>query len=122
MKLLKQFAFIMGVYVAAELILMVVPIKFPANVLGMILMFILLCAKVIKLEQINDVSTFLTSNMGFFFVPAAASVAKDLGIVADTFWPILVICIVGTTLVFGATVFTARLIQKLQLKKEETIK
>lgn len=117
MKLLKQFAIIMGVYALSEIILMIVPVKFPANVLGMILMFILLCAKVVKLEQISDVSTFLTTNMGFFFVPAAASVARDLGIVADTFWPILAICIIGTTLVFASTAFTARLVQKIQTRK-----
>ncbi|NMC57664.1 MAG: CidA/LrgA family protein [Eubacteriaceae bacterium] len=116
MKLLKQFAIITGVYAASEIILMFVPVKFPANVLGMILMFILLCLKVVKLEQVGDVAAFLTSNMGFFFVPAAASVARDLGIVADTFWPILVICVVGTALVFGATAYTAYFIQRLQRK------
>jgi putative effector of murein hydrolase LrgA (UPF0299 family) len=60
--------------------------------------------------------------MGFFFVPAAASVAKDLGVVANTFFPILIICIVGTTFVFAATAFTARFIQKIQLKKGEVLK
>lgn len=122
MKLLKQFGIIMGVYVFCEILLLIVPIKFPANVLGMIVMFILLCTKAVKLEQISDVSTFLTTNMGFFFVPAAASVAKDLGIVADAFFPILIICIIGTTLVFGATVFTAHSIQKIQLRKGGAVK
>lgn len=118
MKLLKQFGIIMGVYVFCEILLNIINVRFPANVLGMIVLFILLCTKVIKLEQIEDVSNFLTSNMAFFFIPAGASIAKDLGIVKDSFFPILIICILGTAIVFGFTVYTARLIQKIQFKRE----
>jgi putative effector of murein hydrolase LrgA (UPF0299 family) len=114
MKILKQFAIIAGVYVACEIVLKIVPVNFPANVLGMLVMFTLLCAKVIKLEQVEDVAGFFTANMGFFFVPAGVSIAANIGIVKEIILPILIVCVVGTALVFFTTVFSARFIQKFQ--------
>jgi holin-like protein len=121
MKLLKQFGIIMGVYVGCEIFLMIVPIRFPANVLGMLVMFALLCAKIVKLDQIEEVAGFLTTNLGFFFIPAGVSIASNFGLVKEIIFPILIICLFGTALVFTATVFTARGIQKLSLKKHAKI-
>jgi holin-like protein len=117
MKLLKQFGIIMGVYVGCEIFLMVVPIHFPANVLGMLVMFALLCAKIVKLDQIDEVAGFLTANLGFFFIPAGVSIASNFGLLKEIIFPILLICLIGTVLVFTATIFTARGIQKFSLKK-----
>ena len=58
MKILQQFAYIVAVYVLCEVFLLFVNLKIPGNVLGM-LVIALLNLKVIKLEQIAEVSSFV---------------------------------------------------------------
>lgn len=118
MKLLKQFGIIMGVYVGCEIIMLFVPINFPASVLGMLVMFTLLCIKVIKLEQIENVTGFFTANIAFFFVPAGVSIGPNLGLVKEIILPIIAICFIGIIPVYAVTLYTARVIQKIQTKKQ----
>lgn len=42
------------------------PIDFPASVIGMILLFALLVFRVLKVEHIREKSDFLLANMAFF--------------------------------------------------------
>ena len=46
-----------------------IPFPMPASVIGLVLLFILLSAGVIKLRQVEGVGTALTNNIGFLFVP-----------------------------------------------------
>lgn len=43
------------------------PIDFPASVIGMILLFALLVFRVLKVEHIREKSDFLLANIGFLF-------------------------------------------------------
>lgn len=43
----------------------------PGSVVGMILLFGLLCGGILKIGQIQQVSDFLLKHMAFFFVPVA---------------------------------------------------
>lgn len=43
----------------------------PGNVLGMLLLFVLLLAGVIKLEYIQQAANFLLKHLVFFFIPVA---------------------------------------------------
>ncbi len=59
---------------------LIVPIPIPASVVGLVLLFVLLCLKVIKLEQVETLGTSLTSLIGFLFVPSGISVMNSLGV------------------------------------------
>lgn len=49
-------------------------IPIPGNVIGMILLFILLLTGVIKLEWINEASSFLLKHLVFFFLPITVGI------------------------------------------------
>ena len=50
-----------------------IPFPMPASVIGLVLLFILLCTGVVKLGQVEGVGTALTNNISFLFVPAGIS-------------------------------------------------
>ncbi len=58
MKILNQLAIILGLWALGEYISSFIQsvVVIPGSIIGMILLFILLKAKVIKLESINEVS------------------------------------------------------------------
>lgn len=74
-------AFIFAVIMlVSNMIAAIVPIPIPASVVGLVLLFLLLCLKVIKLEQVETLGTSLTSLIGFLFVPSGISVMNSLGV------------------------------------------
>ena len=108
MKLLCQVGVIFGVCWISQILESLLPIPFPASVIGMVLLFILLATGVLKLEHVREKADFLLANMAFFFLPAGVSVMN--------YFDVLVICLVTTVLVFGATAlsikFTLRLMER----------
>ena len=56
------------------------PIPMPASVIGMVLLFIGLCTKVVKLEQVEGLGNSLSTVITFLFVPSGISLVNSLGI------------------------------------------
>ena len=52
----------------------------PASVIGMVLLFIGLCTKVVKLEQVEGLGNSLSTVITFLFVPSGISLVNSLGI------------------------------------------
>ena len=70
MSVLAQICVIFAVCLASEGIAAVLPFSFPASVIGMILLFLLLLSGLLKIDHIREKSDFLLANMAFFFIPA----------------------------------------------------
>ncbi|MDR0837715.1 MAG: CidA/LrgA family protein [Propionibacteriaceae bacterium] len=113
MKYVKQFAIIMAVCLVGEAVEALVPLPVPGNVYGMVLMFILLCLKVVRVEQVKDVAGFLIAIMSIFFVPAG------VGLISA--WPMerslliaAIIAVCGLTLVvMGVSGHVTQLVQRV---------
>jgi putative effector of murein hydrolase LrgA (UPF0299 family) len=56
--------------------------------------------------------------MGFFFLPAVATVLENFGILKPVVWKLLLICFISAGLTFGAAYGTVRLCRKL-LRQED---
>ena len=116
MKLLCQVGVIFGVCWISQILESLLPIPFPASVIGMVLLFILLATGVLKLEHVREKADFLLANMAFFFLPAGVSMLNYFDVLKSTWVQLLVICLVTTVLVFGATAlsikFTLRLMER----------
>ena len=69
MKLFREAIIIFGIYLMGELISGLLNLPIPGNILGMLILLLLLCTKVIKLEQIETVSTFLLISCSIFLYP-----------------------------------------------------
>ena len=87
MNILMQTAVLLLICFAGEGISLVLPFAFPSSVISMILLFILLATKIVKLKQIEEVTGFLTKNMAFFFLPAGVVVPRIArGLTTSRWW------------------------------------
>lgn len=117
MNLLLQIGIVFGISLVSMGIEAVLPFSFPASVIGMILTFLLLVLKILKLEHIKNFSDFLLGNMAFLFVPAGVNIINYLSVLMDNILPLVVICVVSTILTFGATAYSIKLTMHLMKKR-----
>ena len=113
MKYLSQFLIILGFTCAGEALQRLLPLPIPASVWGLVLLFTALCLGIVKLEQVRDAGSFLTSILPILFVAPAVGIVEYWGLIADKLLPIILILISTTVLTFG---ITGRTVQAL-LKK-----
>ena len=120
MKYLMQFGIIIGLSLVGEVLNSVIPLPVPASVWGMVLLFVLLCLKVIKLDQVQDAADFLLSIMTVMFVPVGASLTTSFADIKDEILGIFAIIIVSTVVCFLVTGKVAqRIIDKSENKGKE---
>ena len=105
MKILNQLAIILGLWALGEYISSFIQsvVVIPGSIIGMILLFILLKAKVVKLESINEVSNFFLDNMAIFFIPAGVSLIKSLDLISDNVFVLLITIFISTIIVMYVT-------------------
>ena len=63
MKYLKQLTIIILISFVSEIMGYCIPLPVPASVYGLVLMFILLCTKIIKLSDVENVADFFLQIM-----------------------------------------------------------
>lgn len=114
MKIIYQIGIIFAVCWVSEILEALLPIDFPASVIGMVLLFALLSVGVLKVEHVREKSDFLLSNMAFFFVPAGVSIMNYFDVMRGTVCKLLLICLITTVLTFGATALSIRAVLRLQ--------
>ena len=103
MKVILQIGVVFGVCLIGEAAACFLPFPVPASVLIMILFFLLLCLKVLKIDHIRQKSDFLLQNMAFFFIPAGVGILEQFEFVKDSMWQLLLICLVTTIPTSGVT-------------------
>lgn len=119
MKLLVQIGIVFGICLVGEGIAQILPFPFPASVISMILLLVLLLTKVVKVHYIQQKAEFLLKNMAFFFIPAGVALIEQVDAVKDSALILLFICFVSTFLTFGATALTIKLVLYLQNHTKE---
>lgn len=112
MKILRQVVIILGILLLGEGIRVMTGITIPGTVIGMVLLFIALMTKLIKLDQIEQVSKFLLDHLAFLFVPAGVGLINSLDVIGSSWLPILVIVLVSTVVVIGVTGWTVQLLKR----------
>ena len=79
----------------------------PGSVLGMILLFVCLFFKIIKPDNVKDVSIVITKNMAVFFIPAGVGLMVYAELLSKSLFTILIAIAISTVL----TIVTVELIQ-----------
>ena len=115
MKYLAQFFWILLFCALGELLQAVIPFPIPAAIYGLVLLFLALSLKIIKVEQVADAAHYLISVMGVFFVSPVVNILAYWGVVAPNLGEICVIFVSTTVLVFAVSGFVTRAL----LRKEE---
>ncbi|WP_274422531.1 CidA/LrgA family protein [Blautia sp. XA-2221] len=103
MKYMRQFGIILGVTCAGELMKYFIPLPIPGSIYGLLLMFVLLFTKVIKVEQVKDVGEFLIEIMPLMFIPAGVGLMASWGELQGFLVPLLVITVATTFIVIFVT-------------------
>ena len=70
MKYIRQFVIILFISFIGEALKYVLPLPIPASIYGLVLMFVLLETKVLKVEAVQDAGQFLIEIMPMMFIPA----------------------------------------------------
>ena len=109
MKILTQIAILFALCWLSQLVEAALPFDFPASVIGMVLLYLLLCLRVLRVDHIREKSDFLLANMAFFFIPAGVNVINYLDILKANWLPLLLICVITTVITFAATAYSIRL-------------
>ena len=103
MKYMRQFGIILGVTCAGELMKYFIPLPIPGSIYGLLLMFVLLLTKVIKVENVKDVGEFLIEIMPLMFIPAGVGLMASWGELQGFLVPLLVITVSTTFIVIFVT-------------------
>lgn len=117
--MIRQCLIIFGCLAVGEFIVWLTGINIPSSIIGMLLLTALLQMKVVKLDWVKDMSNFLISNLGFFFVPPGVALMLYFDIIKAEFLPIVVATAVSTILVLITTGWTDQYLRKLNNKKKD---
>lgn len=117
MKILSQLAILMFICLMAELISAFLPFSFPSAILALFLLLILLSLKIIRTENLEEVSNFFISNMAFFFIPAGVQIIGEAEILKSAFLEILLITVISLFTTFFAAAKTVELAERIMERK-----
>ncbi|CCV63945.1 putative murein hydrolase LrgA protein [Alteracholeplasma palmae J233] len=114
MKILYQLSIIIGFTLLGELISSVLPFAFPGSIIGLILFFLALKFKIVKLEWVQETGSWLKNNLAFLFVPLTVAVMDQFDILKLYWLETIILLIVSTTV----TLISSALIAKAGDKNE----
>lgn len=112
---LKQSAWIFGFSLLGEALNRLIPLPIPAAVYGLVLLFVALCLKIVKVEQIDKVSGFLLTILPILFVAPAVNLLESWEILAPHVLSIVLLVVSSTILVFAI----AGVISQIFCRKEK---
>ena len=101
MKYLSQFCIILGFTLLGEALQRLLPLGIPASVYGLALLFLALCTGLVKLSQVKDAGSFLTSILPLLFVSPTVGIVEHWPLIQARLLPICLLLLSSTVLVFG---------------------
>ena len=120
MKYIRQFVIILFISFIGEALKYVLPLPIPASIYGLVLMFVLLETKVLKVEAVQDAGKFLIEIMPMMFIPAGVGLLNAWGTLKPVLIPVIVILFASTIVVMGVSgKVTQTMIEAEERKKNE---
>ncbi len=117
MNYIFQLAIICGISFIGELLNALLPLPVPASVYGLVILFVLLCTKIVKLEQVETVSEYLMAIMPLFFIEPTVGIMKSYGLVKGNILTLFVACFLSFVAVMAVTGVVSQTIIRFQKKK-----
>lgn len=113
MKYVKQFLIILFISFLGELLKWMIPLSIPASIYGMILLFLALEFKIIKVSDVKETSVFLIEIMPIMFVPPGVGLLESWDELQPIWIQVVVITLVSTVAVMAVSgVVTQWMIRK----------
>ncbi|MCL2123551.1 MAG: CidA/LrgA family protein [Desulfovibrionaceae bacterium] len=114
LKYCGQLGMLWGISLLGGYLASLTDLPIPGNVLGVVILFSLLCLGVIKVEQVEGMADFLLKHLVFFFIPIVAGL-MEWGTMFREHGPALALTIVASSL---ATLFVCAWLT-LALRRKE---
>jgi len=120
MKFVFQFLIIIIFSFIGEILHYIIPLPIPASIYGIILLFVALQCKLIKVRDIKETSSFLIAVMPIMFIPAAVGLIDSWKAVSQSLIPYIIITVVSTFVVMGVSgLVTQYVIRKEKKQKQD---
>ena len=103
MRLLLQLALIFAVCFIGDFLHRVCGVPLPGNILAMLILFLLLCTKIVKVEQIAEISDFFLKRLPFFFLPPAVGILAVYDILKGQILILVFLCILATIITLAVS-------------------
>jgi holin-like protein len=95
MKIYTQLMWFLLFSIVGEAASTLLNLPVPGSIIGMLLLFIALKTKLLKLGQIDLVGKFLLANMTILFLPAGVGIMAHWDAISKYWWQIIVITLVA---------------------------
>ncbi len=119
MNIMGELALIFGICLVGEGVAALLPVAFPASVISMVLLMVLLLTGVVKDRHIQTASHFLVANMAFFFLPSFVGLLEHIELLKSQLVPLLLIIVLTTPVVYLITGWTVRLLMLRYRNRKE---
>lgn len=103
MKYVIQFMIIIGFSFIGEFLHYILPLPIPASIYGIVLLFAALELKILKVNDIREVSSFLIAVMPMMFIPAAVGLVDSWDIISSSLLKYIIVAFVTTFVVMGVS-------------------
>lgn len=119
--LLKAILIIFACLFLGQVIVMGLNLTLPASVIGLLLLFMALHMRLVKLQTMEQLAKVMLDHLVLLVIPACISVMQYLDVIADDLWILIVATILSTFLVLITTAKSyhgLRKLQKLRAKRK----
>lgn len=111
-KVIKSILIIFSAMWIGETIKSWIPMPIPTMIYAMVVLFLLLVFKIVKLEDIDNLATKLLSILAFFFVPAAVGLMESYKMIEMEIWKVVITLLLSFVLTVLAVAFTVHFVRK----------
>ena len=119
MKFLIQFMIIIAFSLLGELLDYFLPLPIPASIYGIVLLFVALELKWVKVKDIRETSSFLIAVMPVMFIPAAVGLIDSWKSIGNSWLEYIIVTVLTTFVVMGVSGWiTQFVIQRNKVQKE----
>ena len=120
MKFLIQFMIIIAFSFLGELLHYFLPLPIPASIYGIVLLFVALELKWVKVKDIRETSSFLIAVMPVMFIPAAVGLIDSWQAIGNSWLQYIIVTVVSTFIVMGVSGWiTQMVIRKNRMKAQQ---
>ena len=112
MKYLRQFGLVLLFSLLGELCRFLIPFPIPASIYGMILLFIALACKLVKVEAVKETGSFLVSMLPLLFVVTTVGLMGCWSLIRDKLPQLAILVVVTTVVTFGVSGILTKVLRK----------
>lgn len=111
MTILKELGIVLLIGLVGHVLSTELSLFIPGNVLGMLILFVLLYFKVIKLHSVEKITDMLLYYLPFLFIPAGVGIIKNMDYIKDIYLQLTAVIVISTLVTMVATGVTVQLVK-----------